>query len=531
MLCMNKNIKIFTLLLLVVNLHITTVAQVKFTSSNIPIIIITTNEKEILDEPRIVADMGIIDNGNERNYVTDPYNGYSGKINIEIRGSTSQSYPKKQYGFETQNIDGSNNNVSLLGLPVENDWILYAPYSDKSLIRNILAYKLSESLGNYAPRTKLCELVLNGEYLGVYVLIEKIKRDKNRVDISKLKPNEIDGDDLTGGYIIKIDKSTGHSCYGWNTTIANVYLQYEYPDCDKIVPEQKTYIQKYVNNFEESLFSDYFTDPINGYRKFADINSLIDYFIVNETSKNVDAYRLSTFFYKDKGRKIQFGPVWDYNLAFGNANYNNAYKTSGLIAPQHIWWNRLLEDSTFNNTLKSRWCEIRKEQLSNQKVLNLIDSLSEILQESQHRNFQKWDILGKQIWPNFFVGSAFKDEINFLKSWSINRLNWLDNNLPGNYEDNIPFIEFKARIFPNPFDYFFTFAFSLESASNVSLLLFDTQGRLITKIIDSGYYKSGNHSIVWNSFIGNNILPNGFYIIMIELNNKIVFQEKIIKNF
>ena len=238
--------------------------------------------------------MKIIDNGENRNFITDSANGYNGKISIEIRGSTSQSFPKKQYGFETQNNDGSNNNVSLLGLPSENDWILSAPYSDKSLIRNVLAYKLSESLGHYAPRTKFCELVLNKEYVGVYVLTEKIKRDKNRVDISKLKPEEIGGDDLTGGYIIKIDKSTGSSCYGWSTEIANIYIQNEYPDCDNIAPEQREYIKSFINNFEEALFSYNFADSLDGYLQFIDLNSALDYFIINEISKNIDSYGLST---------------------------------------------------------------------------------------------------------------------------------------------------------------------------------------------------------------------------------------------
>ena len=292
-------------------LNIPILAQVDFTSSNIPIIIIETDGQEILDEPRIIANMKTIDKGKGRNFISDSTYEYDGQISIEIRGSSSQSFPKKQYGFETQNHDGSKNNVPLLGLPNENDWILHAPYSDKTLIRNILTYKLSERLGHYAPRTRLCELVLNGEYAGVYVLTEKIKRDDNRIDISKLKSDEITGDDLTGGYILKIDKTTGNGCYGWNTEIANTFIQYEYPDCDDIVPEQESYIKRYMNNFEEVLLSNEFADPIDGYQQLIDVNSAIDYFIINETSKNIDAYRLSTFMYKDKdskGGKLVFGP-------------------------------------------------------------------------------------------------------------------------------------------------------------------------------------------------------------------------------
>ncbi len=203
------NIMISLILLFICNLSLYAGNKlIDFTSSNLPIIIINTNGLSIpYDNPRIVAEMGIIYNGQgERNNISDSLNNYSGKISIEIRGASSSGWSKKSYGIETQNDDGSNNNVSLLGMPEENDWILYASYYDRSFLRNVLTFKLANDMGWYASRTRYCELVLNGEYQGIYVLMEKIKRDKNRVDISKLNPDEISGDDVTGGYIIKVDK-------------------------------------------------------------------------------------------------------------------------------------------------------------------------------------------------------------------------------------------------------------------------------------------------------------------------------------
>jgi hypothetical protein len=184
-----------------------------FSSSSLPIVVINTGGQTIVDDPRIIATMGIIHNAPLRNNITDPFNNYNGQIMIEFRGSSSQSFPKKAYGFETQDILGENNNVSLVGMPAENDWILYAPYSDKALIRNTLTYHFGNQLMEYAPRTKMCELVINGEYRGVYVLMEKIKQDQNRVDIADLTINDIAGDSLSGGYILKVDKTTGGSTY------------------------------------------------------------------------------------------------------------------------------------------------------------------------------------------------------------------------------------------------------------------------------------------------------------------------------
>ena len=222
--------------------------------SNLPIIIINTDNQTILDDPRVVCDMGIINNPHITNNSTDDYNEYDGKISIELRGSTSQSFPKKSYSFETQNVKGENNNISLLGLPEENDWILYAPYSDKTMLRNVLSYSLSEKMGNYAPRTRFCELIINNEYQGVYVLTEKIKRDKNRVNIK-----EIEEADITGGYIIKIDRPASGSLesqWATNSTAVSggtLYCQYHYPKSSDINDEQKEYIKNFIDHTIEII--------------------------------------------------------------------------------------------------------------------------------------------------------------------------------------------------------------------------------------------------------------------------------------
>jgi len=282
----------------------TSSAQVNFTSSNLPIIIINTNGLTIpYDDPRIVVDMGVIYNEQgERNNISDPFNNYSGEISIEIRGASSSGWSKKSYGIETQNDDGSNNNVSLLGMPEENDWILYASYYDRSFLRNVLTCKLANEMGWYASRTKYFEMVLNGEYHGVYILMEKIKRDKNRVDIGTLNPDEISGDDVTGGYIIKVDKE------GWKPGIDSEYppfsgatqtirYQFHYPDADDIVEEQVSYLSNFIGAFEYVMAGSNYADNLSGYPRYLNVESFADYYILNELSKNVDGYRLSAYLY------------------------------------------------------------------------------------------------------------------------------------------------------------------------------------------------------------------------------------------
>lgn len=507
-------------------------AQVEFTSSNLPVIVIETDSQEIVDDPRIVADMGIIWNGQgEINYMTDPFNNYAGKISIEYRGATSQVFPKKSYGLETQDDLGENRNVSLLGLPEENDWVLYGPYSDKTLIRNILTYQLAGELGQYAPRTRLCELVVNGEYQGVYVLVEKIKRDQNRVDIARLEPDETTGEDLTGGYIIKVDKMTGNSGPAWSTETGGIYFQYEYPKYDEITEEQKAYILEFLEDLEYALTSVELGDTIVGYRRYLDEPSAVDMFIINELSKNVDGYFLSTFFYKDADRNgglLHMGPVWDFNLSFGVAEYREAYRTDGFQIDQNPaiwWWDRLLQDPEFIGNIKERWAGIREHQFSNEHIMGLIDSLTLYLNEAQQRNFTRWNILTYPVWPNYYTGSSYEEEIQYLRTWTLGRLQWLDTKLYEWTGSETPGIEFQTSIYPNPFREYFRFRFSTQRAANVTLTLYDLNGVEVDRIVNDAFFPAGEFSVEWN---GADI-PASIYVLVLQIDGIIVSTEKVIK--
>ena len=413
-----------------------------FTSSNLPIVVINTNGQAIINDPRISCDMGIIDNGSGSiNSITDSFNDYDGKISIEYRGSSSLQFPKKQFALETQDSVGNNNNISLLGMPVENDWILSAPYSDKSLMRNFLTYNLGRKMGHYSPRTVFCELVINGDYQGVYILMEKIKRDDDRVDIAKLDTNDLAGDSLTGGYILKIDKFSGDSTDQWLSNFPGiaggpVYIQYHYPKVSALLQQQLDYIKHYVHSFEYALNGSYFTNTSIGYAKYIDVNSFIDFYIANEFSGNIDAYRFSTYIYKDRstnGGKLVMGPLWDYNLAYGNVNYGSmSGGTNGWVQGKITWFDRLLQDTTYQNKLKCRWEYLRDRSFHQDSLFTFIDSVALYLDDAKQRNFQKWPILGTYVWPNYYVGNTYQDELNFFKTWIGDRLIWIDNNIGGN---------------------------------------------------------------------------------------------------
>ncbi len=420
-------------------------------SSNLPIIFINTNGQTIPDDPKITVDMGIIYNGNSvRNNGTDPFNHYNGKIGIEVRGQSSQMFPMKSYSIELRDNAGNSVDKSLFGLPKESDWVLYAPYTDKTLMRNFLAYTMSREMGHWSANCRYAEVVINGDYKGIYVFMEKIKRGSGRVNIAKIATTDISGDAVTGGYIFSLDKqATGwFSSYSApNATNPNKKLQFDYvyPKVENIVQQQKDYIKSYVDSFENVLVGPQYQDKTNGVRKFADLSSFVDYFIVNEASRNIDGYRLSSFFYKDrnsKNSKIFAGPVWDYDLAFRNADYCHGSDITGwayefnYICPTDgaglvpFWWNKFMADTSFQSDLRCRWKQVRQTSMSLTHLNFLIDSIVNLTAEARARHFQRWPILGQYIWPNPQpIPATYDGEITSLKSWIDARIQWIDANI------------------------------------------------------------------------------------------------------
>jgi hypothetical protein len=496
--------------------------------------VITTNQGEaIVDEPKITADMKIIYHGNGiRNYISDSGNVYTGKVGIEIRGVYSATLPQKPYGFETRDITGNKLNVSLLGMPSENDWVLIANYNDKTFLRNILAFDIFHKMGNYAPRMHLCEVVLNNEYEGLYLLGEKIKQDKGRVNIAKLKPEDISGDNVTGGYIIKNDYYTSTDSWKSNFSPLNkpgaeVYFVYDDPKAEVLTDQQKTYIQGFINTLETVLYSPGFIVSVFGYKSYIDINSFSDYFILGEVTRNVDTYKKSRYFYKNKDSKgglLHSGPAWDFDWAWRNLlenciHFNQtdgsgwAYKVNECddwpVPPS--WEVRMLQDDKFADLIHSRYFDLRKNVLSQAKLEYTIDSVANLANEAQVRHFQRWNILGintgtpeSGIQPATYAGvvAQFKD-------WIRTRLAWLDANMIGSttavealHEDQV-----RCRIFPNPVSNILYIESDIEINS---ISLYNVTGTLLKENKDLCDFSTSTDLTSLNP---------GIYIVRIVLNN------------
>ena len=511
-------------------------------STVLPLILIDTYGQSIADEPKINAGMKIIYQGpGLYNHPTDVPNVYDGKIGIEIRGSYSASLPQKPYGFETRDASGANLDTALLGMPSENDWILMAVYNDKVFVRNALPFKLSRLMNQYAPRTRFCEVLINGSYQGIYILTEKIKRDNKRVNISKLNPDEIGGDDVTGGYIVKLDYHDNSN--SWLSDFHpidypafDVYYVYDYPDDSIIATQQKTYIQSFFHSLESALYSSNFTDPDNGYRTWLDESSFIDYLILNEVARNNDGFKKSVYMYKDKNSKdprLHMGPIWDFDWAWKNINECSifsatdgsgwAYKVNDCYPDNNSsgWAVRLMQDTAFTHELNCRYFTLRQTILDTTYLFHYIDSVSNLVNEAQVRHYRKWPILGINVGtPEVDAQPAtFSGEIEKFKNWIKLRLSWLDANMPG-YCNDVGYHEIAKNIvlqlFPNPTQNYVY----IESDSYLKRIeIYNIEGQLITNV-----EKSGNRTSIDLTH-----LPKGLYLFKIISGDDKIYLRKVVR--
>jgi hypothetical protein len=422
------------------------VSSQTFTDSNLPIVLITTDldgnnqPLPILDEPKILASMKVIKHPDgSRNYLSDAnttaFLNYNGRIGIEIRGSSSQSLPKKGYGLTTLKADNvSNNNVSLLGMPSENDWILNGLAFDPSLIRDYLSYNLSRQIGEYATRTVYCELVINGEYRGLYLLQEKIKAGTGRVNVLKIAAADNALPNLTGGYITKADKTTGGDPIAWTMSSYGGWTDFihELPKPAAVTPEQNAYIYNQFLNLETTSHTNN-VDLITGYPAVIDIPSFVDFMLVNELASNADAYQYSTYFHKDRAGKLRAGPIWDFNLTYGNdlflwgldRSHYDIWQFSNGDNEGPKFWQDLFNNPTYKCYLSKRWNELTLpgQPLNYNSLSQYIDETVALIREAKVREEQKWTT---DVYPAVYFPA---NEVSNLKTWLSNRISWMTSNL------------------------------------------------------------------------------------------------------
>ncbi len=474
-------------------------SHAQLSSSNLPIISIETDDEEIPDEPKINGTMGIIyDVNGGINSVTDPFNHYNGNIGIETRGNSTQGFDKKTYSLELRTSSNLDTSVNLFDMGSEEDWILHAMVIDKSQVRIPMSFYLAQRMGQYASEWKYVELILNGDYRGIYILVEKIKRDNDRVDIAKLDEDDLAGDSLTGGYILRmdwLDDAQGFES-NYNSQGGNpMFYQWYYPKANKIKPQQAAYIQDWMAEFEEALYAnDYMNSLGNRYTDYIDLNSFTDFLLINEFSKNSDGYKLSSYVHKDKdskGGKLVAGPIWDFDQTYGVSLVCSNHIYTGWTYLQNqdcwdlesmpMWWQNMMEDPIFQNRLNCRWTEFRSTFMHTDSVVNWILEDTTYLSQAIQRNFEKWDeFIGESIWiePQP-IPQSYEEEISTMINWITNRLNWMDSNMPGDCANDTDLsvneMNSEFNVYPNPtYDILY-----IKCQPNSKIALSDIHGKLL----------------------------------------------------
>lgn len=469
----------------------------QLTSTNLPIAIVTFSGTPS-DTAQIQGNLKIIDNVSGVNTPTDAPK-FDGMIGVRLRGNTT--YPKKSYSIETWSATSVSLDTSLLGMPSENDWVLLSSYEDRSLARFMLSTKTVQKMGRYAPRMKYCELIVNSQYQGIYLLGEKIKRDSNRVDISKLTNIDVSGNNLTGGYILNVDGGSN----GWTSpyappfgTTQTIKVQIEYPDPSDILPVQENYIEAYVDSFENAMNAANFQDTTLGWRRFGGVNSMADYMIITEVCKDLDAYRKNAYFYKDKGNKLRFGPIWGHDVAWKNSADCNAAKDTGWafnhgavcatntrLAP--FWWSKVVTDTAYMRELKCAYSLYRMPggALDTTTLFSVLDSVNTYLnaQSAVSRNFTQWPIWGVPIVNEPTpMASTYSEELANMKAFIKARLAWLDTKwymstgcpLPASVQNIM--VSQNVRVYPNPASSELTVTIQTASRKACTIRVVNMQG-------------------------------------------------------
>jgi len=379
--------------------------------------------------------------------IFEPKNGYSSLTNaadlsvragINLRGSSTLGYAKSSFSVELWSEFDDDHDLPVLGMPAESDWVLYAPNNfEPVLIHNAFAHEVSRQIGRYSPRTRFVEVYFNrtggaissAHYNGIYVLLEKIKRSPDRVDVAALAPEHTTPPKVTGGYLFKIDRldpgDGGFSAAGQR--IAYVYpkeIEIETPQRDP----QEQYVRNYLTSFSNALNGANYAHPLTGYAAYVDVDSWIDHHLLNVMTFNVDALRLSAYFYKPREGKLAFGPLWDFDRALGSTDgrdsnpriWRAATGDRGTDFFNYPWWGRMFTDPDFWQRWIDRWQEFRAGQLALTNLHAIIDAMANELRQAQPREQARWNVQPR--------GGSYQAEVNLMKTWLSNRIDFIDTN-------------------------------------------------------------------------------------------------------
>jgi hypothetical protein len=374
-----------------------------------------------------------------------------------VRGSSSAGWPKYSMNIEAWDERNEDTDVTPLGMAPEADWILQSNYDyDRGMIRNPFMYEFSNRVGRWAPRWRFVEVFANtdngtldypADYMGVYAIMEKPERGGDRIDVERLDPNDLTGDDVTGGYIVKVDRLDAGTS-GWVTSRnfpltepfgTEVRLNYGYPEelpapAPAIPAQQSAYIRSYVQAFEDAVVQANRTHPVTGlhYTDYIDRDSWVDHGLLNILAQNADCFRLSTYMHKPRLGKLAAGPIWDFDRTMGSTD-GRSTNPVGFSAAQPAtdimtwgWWKFLWTDPDFAQHFTDRWFTLRDGVLTNANLTGLVTQMQTELNEAAVRNYAKWTATPPRDGPDAGTTATFSDEMDIMRNWLTQHANWVD---------------------------------------------------------------------------------------------------------
>lgn len=422
-------------------------------STHLPLVILNTDGQKILSkldtdgDPRISINVQIIDNKNGLNSIGDKP-AVDTQTKIRYRGNSSLYHDKKQYGLKFINEDGTDNDVEVMGMEAGCDWVLNGTFLDKSLIRNYISYNIAGEIMGYAPNIRFCEVFINDgqtyTYQGLYTMIESIERSATRVNITKYDENRTES-----SYIIRRDRYSEDEVmlhnYGTVNGITQEWLGVKYPSASKITDATLKYIENDISTIEKILYSDDY-EVFKTYSNYINVDSFIDYHIINEYFGNYDAGIHSTYAYKDLTGKLTMGPVWDYDGAMDNATLWEL-KTNALAFQSSSWFDALIKDEEYCRKLEKRYNELRQNVLSDEYIDKYIDETVEYLGKAIDRNQIIWGYIYDL---NLLINDpneygivnnrnvkTYDEEISRIKLALHRHANYMDSNLYRDLSNNV----------------------------------------------------------------------------------------------
>ncbi|MDO4340363.1 MAG: CotH kinase family protein [Eubacteriales bacterium] len=358
-------------------------------STHLPLVLIDTQGNEIIQEETVDCKISIIDNEDSYNYPEDTPQ-VDTWATIRIRGNSSSRFDKKQYRITFVEEKGSDKEADypVMGMKAESDWVLNAPYLDKTLMRNYMMYNISGEIMDWAPNVRFCEMMLNGEYMGLYLMIEKIKVSENRLNLTEIEKGQTET-----SYLISREREGQQEVplnnFGTYTAKTTNEVGINYPSAGKLTDEWKEYIRDDLSDIEKALYSLDYDEWDYGYARYLDVDSFVDYFIINEFSMNMDAGVLSTYAYKDLRGKLTMGPVWDFNNCFDNFK-PKPFPVNDFNMKSYPWFVMLCRDEIFVDLVIERYHELREGVLSEEYLMQYLDDTRAYLGDAIDRNFEVW---------------------------------------------------------------------------------------------------------------------------------------------